>query len=162
MAREGDKVEAVTDFISLDSTITVDGDCSHEIKRHLLLGRKAMANIDSIIKSRDIKKKKKAEMSLCRQRSYSQSYVFSSSIINKAEGQKIDAFKLWCWRSLLRVLWKARRSNQSILKPINPEYSLEGLSSNTLATPCEESSPWKRPWCWERLKAKGEEDEKVR
>ena len=82
--------------------------------------------------------------------------------IKKAEHQKIDAFKLWCWRSLLRVLWKARRSNQSILKPINPEYSLEGLSSNTLATPCEESSPWKRPWCWERLKAKGEEDEKVR
>ena len=128
------------DFIFLGSKITGDGDCIHEIKSRLLLGRKARTQINSILKSRDIKKKK-AEMSLCRQRSYSQSYVFSSSIINKAEGQKIDAFKLWCWRSLLRVLWKARRSNQSILKPINPEYSLEGLSSNTLATPCEESSP---------------------
>ena len=84
--------------------------------------------------------------------------------INKAERQRIDVFELWCWRKLLRVLWTARRSNQSILKEISPEYSLEGLmlnwSSNTLATWCEELTHWKRPWCWERLKAEGEGDDR--
>ena len=87
-------------------------------------------------------------------------YGCESWTIKKAECQRIDAFELWCWRRLLRVLWTARRSNQSILKEINPEYSLEGLmwswNSNTLTTWCEDPSHWKRPWCWEKLKAGGE------
>ena len=83
-------------------------------------------------------------------------------VIKKAEHQRIDAFELWCWRRLLNVPWTAKRSNQSILKEISPEYSLEGLmlSSNTLATWCEELAHWKRPWCWERLKAEGEGEDR--
>ena len=91
-------------------------------------------------------------------------YGCESWIMKKAEHQRIDAFELWCWRRLLRVPWTARRSNQSILKEINPEYSLEGLilklSPNTLATWCEEPALWKRPWCWERLKAEREGDDR--
>ena len=133
--------------------ITADGDCSHEIKRCLLLGRKVMTNLDRVLKSRDIILSTKVRLVM---------YGCESLTIEKAEHQRIDAFKLWCLRRLLRVPWTARRSNQSILKEINPEYSLEGLrlSSNTLATWCKEPTHWKRPCCWERLRAT--EDEMVR
>ena len=121
---DGETVETVADFIFLDSKITADGDCSHEIKRHLLLGRKAMTNLDSILKSRDITLPKNIHLI--------KAMVFpvvmygrESWTIKKAEHQRIDAFELWCWRRLLRVPWTARRSNQSILKEISPEYSLE-------------------------------------
>ena len=114
-------VETVTDFIFLGSKITVDTDCSHAVKRRLLLGRKAMTNLNIMLKSRD-------------KGPSSQGYGFPVVMygcegwtIKKAEHQRIDAFKLWCWRRLLRVPWTARRSSQSILKEISPEYSLEGL-----------------------------------
>ena len=123
---EGIKVEAVIDFISLGSKITADGDCRHEIERHLLLGRKAMINLDSILKSRDITLHTKVHLV--------KAMVFpvvmyrcESWIIKKAECQRIDAFKLWCWRRRLRVPCTARRSNQSILMETSPEYSMEGL-----------------------------------
>ena len=123
---EREKVEEVTDFISLSSKITMDNDCSHEIKRRLLFGRKAMTKLDSILKSRDI--------TLLTKVSIVKTMVFpvvmyrcESWTIKKAECQRIDAFELWCWRRLLRVSWTARTSNQSILKEINPVYSLEGL-----------------------------------
>ena len=114
------------DFISLGSKITVDGDCSHEIRRCLVLGRKAMTNLDSILKSRDITwltRVQIVEAMVCPVVMYG----CESWPIKKAEHQRIDTFKLWCWRRLLRVPWTARRWNQSILKEINPEYSLEGL-----------------------------------
>ena len=124
-------MDMVTDFIFLgskitdgDSKITADGDCSHEMKRHLLLRRKAMTNLDSVLKSRDITLPTKVYVV--------KAMVFpvvmygcESWTIKKAEHQRTDAFKLWCWRRLLRVPWTARRSNQSTLKEINPEYSLE-------------------------------------
>ena len=120
------KMEAVADFIFLGSKITADGDCSHEIKRRLLLGRKVMTNLDSIFKSKDMALPTKVRLV--------KALVFpvvmygcESWTVKKAEHQRIDAFKLWCWRRLLRVPWTARRSNQSILKEISPEYSLEGL-----------------------------------
>ena len=143
----------------LGSKITADGDCSHEIKRHLLFGRKVMTNLDSILRSRDITLSTKVH--LVKAMVFpAVMYGCESWTIKEAECQRSDAFELWCWRRLLRVPWTARRSNQSILKEISPEYSLEGLmrswSSSTLATWCEELTPWKRPWCWERLKA-GEE-----
>ena len=123
---DGETMEIVKDFIFLGSKITADGDCSHEIKRHLLLGRKAMTNLDSILKSRDITLPTKVHLV--------KAIVFAvvmygceSWTIKKAERQRTDAFELWCWRRLLRVPWTARRSNQSILKEIGPEYSLEGL-----------------------------------
>ena len=119
-------METVTDFIFLGSKITADGDCSHEIKRHLLLGRKVMTNLDSILKSRDITFPKKVHLV--------KAMVFpgvmygcESWTIKKAERQRIDAFELCCWRRLLRAPWMARRSNQSILGEISPEFSLEGL-----------------------------------
>ena len=119
-------METVTYFIFLGSKITADGDCSHEIKRGLLLGRKAMTNIDSILKSRDITLPTTVHLA--------KAMVFpvvmygcESWTIKKAEHLRIDAFELWCWRRLLRVPWTARRSKQSILKEINPEYSLEEL-----------------------------------
>ena len=119
-------VETMADFIFLGSKITADGDCSHEIKRHLLLGRKVMNNLDSILKSRDI--------TFCHKGPSSQGYGFSSVMygceswtVKKAEHRRIDAFELWCWRRLLRVPWTARRSNQSILKEISPVCSLGGL-----------------------------------
>ena len=122
----GKTVETVADFIFLGSKITEDGDCSHEIKRHLLLGRKVMTNLDSILKSRDITLSTKVRLV--------KAMVFpvvmygcESWTVKKAERQKIDAFELWCWRRLLRVPWTARRSNQSILKEINPGISLEGM-----------------------------------
>ena len=122
---DGETVETVAVFILGDSRITADGDCSHEIKRHLLLGRKVMTNLDSILKSRDITLSTKVH--LVKAMAFPVvMYVCESWTIKKAECQRIDAFELWCWRRLLRVSWTARRSNQSILKEINPEYSLEG------------------------------------
>ena len=133
---DGETMETVTDFIFLGSRITVDfflgskitvdGDCSHEIKRCLLLGKKAMANLDSVLKGRDSTLPTKIHLV--------KAMVFpvvmygcESWTIKKAKHQRIDAFELWCWRRLMRVPWTARKSNQSILKKINPEYSLEGL-----------------------------------
>ena len=122
----GETMETVTDFIFLGSKITADGDCSHEIKRHLLLGRKAMTHLDSILKSRDITLPTKVH--LVKAMVFSAvMYGSESWTIKKAEHRSVNAFELWCWRRLLRVPWTARRSNQSILKEINPEYSLEGL-----------------------------------
>ena len=122
----GETVETVADFTFLGSKITPDGDCSHEIKRHLLLGRKAMTNLDSILKSRDITLPTKVHLVKAMVFPVVM-YGYESWTIKKAECRRIDAFELWCWRRLLRVPWTARRSNQSILKEINPEYSLEGL-----------------------------------
>ena len=123
---DGKTVETVADFIILGSKITADGDCSHEIKRRLLLGRKVMTNLDSIFKSRDIT----LPTNVCLVKAMVFPVVMygcESWTVKKAEGQRIDAFELWCWRRLLRVPWTARRSNQSILKEINPGCSLEGL-----------------------------------
>ena len=118
-------METVTDFIILGSKTTADSDCSHEIKTCLHLGRKAMTSLDSILKSRDITFP--TEVCLVKAIFPVIIYGCESWTIKKAEHRRIDAFKLWCWRRLLRVLWTARRSNQSILKEINPEYSLAGL-----------------------------------
>ena len=124
MANRWEKVE--THFILLGSNITADGDCSHEIKRCLLLGRKALTNLDSILKSRDITLLTK--VCLVKATVFPVvMYGCESWTIKKAERWRIDAFKLWCWRRLLRVPWTAKRSNQSILNQISPEYSLEGL-----------------------------------
>ena len=126
MEIDGETLETVRDFILGGSKVTAKGDCSHEIKRCLLLGRKVMANLVSILKGRDITLPTKVYLV--------QAMVFpavmygcESWTVKKAECQRIDAFELWCWRRLLRVPWTARRSNQSILKEISPEYSLEGL-----------------------------------
>ena len=119
-------METVTDFILGGSKITRDGDCSHEIKRRLLLGRKVMTNLDSILKSRDITLLTK----VCPVKAMVfpvVMYVCENWAIKSTEHRRIDAFELWCWRRLLRVPWTARRPNQSILKEITPEYSLEGL-----------------------------------
>ena len=116
----------MTDFLFLGSKITADGDYSHEIKRHLLLGRKVTTNLDSILKSRDIILPTKVHLVKAVVLPVAM-YGYESWTIKKAEHRRIDAFELWCWRRLLRVPWTARRSNQSILKEISPEYSLEGL-----------------------------------
>ena len=142
---------------------SADGDCSHEIKRRLLLGRKVMTNPDSILESRDITLPTKVR--LVKAMAYPVvMYGCESWTIKKAESRRIDAFELWCWIRLLRVSWTARRSNWSILKEISPECSLEGLmlnwNPNTLATWCEELTHLKRPWCWERLKVGGERDDR--
>ena len=123
---DGERVETVSDFIFLGSKITADGDCSHEIKRHLLLGRKVMTNLDSIFKSRDITLPTKVRLVKATVFPVVM-YGCESWTIKKAEHRRIVAFELWCWRRLLRVPWTARRSNQSVLKEISPEYSLEGL-----------------------------------
>ena len=139
-------MEAVTDFLFLSSKISVDGYCSHEIKRYLLLsqGRKAMPNLNSMLK--------KQRHHFADKVPYSQSYVFFSSHgqmreldHKKPQCRRTDAFERWCWRRHLRVPWTARRSKQPILNEIN-----------TSATWCEELTHWKWPWCWERLKSKGE------
>ena len=123
---DGETVDTVRDFIILGSKTTADGDCSHEIKRCLLLGRKAMTNLDSILKSRDIPLP--TNVHLVRAMFFPVvMYGCESWTIKKAEHWRIDAFELWCWRRRLRVPWAARRSNQSILKEISPEYSLKGL-----------------------------------
>ena len=120
------KLETVLDFILLGSKITADGDCSHEIKRHLLLGRKVMTNLESIFKSRDIILPTK--VSLVKAMVFLVvMYGCESWTVMKVERRRIDTFELWCWRRLLRVPWTARRSNQSILKGISPGCSLEGL-----------------------------------
>ena len=119
-------METVRDFMLLGSKITADGDCSHEIKRRLLFGRKAMTNLDSILKSRDITLPTKIHL-VKAMVSPEVIYECESWTIKKAKYQRIDAFELWCWRRLLSVSWTARRSNQSILKEIGPEHSLEGL-----------------------------------
>ena len=123
---DGEKVETVSDFIFWGSKITADGDCSHEIKRHLLLGRKVMTNLDSIFKSRDITLLTK----VCLVKAMVFPVVMygcESWSVKKAERQRIDAFELWCWRRLLRVPWAAKKSNQSILKEPSPGCSLEGM-----------------------------------
>ena len=154
-------------FIFGGSKITADGDCSHEIKRRLLLGIKVMTNLDSILKSRDITLPTK--VCLVKAMVFPVvTYGCESWNIKKAEHWRTDAFELWCWRRCLRVPWTARRSNQSILKEISLEYSLEGLmlklKSNTLAIWCEELTHSKRPWCLEKLKVEQKgmtEDEMV-
>ena len=123
---DGETVETVTDFILGGFKITADGDCSHEIKRCLLLGRKAMTNLDGILKSRDVTLPTKVRLVKALVLPVVM-YGCKSWTIKKAEHQRIDAFELWCWRRLLRVPCTARRSNQSILREISPEYSLEGL-----------------------------------
>ena len=153
---DGETMETVTYFIFLGSKITADGDCSHEIKRCLLIGRKAISNLASILKSRDITlptkvRLVKAVVSLVVM------YGCGTWTIKKAECWRIDTFELWCWRRLLRVPWATRRSNQSILKEISPEYSLEGLM---LKLQCfghlmQRTDSLERPWCRERLKAGG-------
>ena len=123
---DGEIVERVADFIFWGSKITADGDCSHEIKRYLLLGRKAMTNLDSILKS-FVNITLSTKVHLVKAMVFPVvMYGYESWTIKKAECRRIDAFELWCWRRLLRVPWTARRSNQSILKKISPEYSLEG------------------------------------
>ena len=123
---DGETVETVSDFIFGGSKITADGDCSHEIKRHLLLGRKVMTNLDSIFKSRDIILS--AKVRLVKAMVFPVvTYGCESWTVKKAERWRIDAFELWCWRRLLRIPWTARRSNQSILKEISHGCSLEGL-----------------------------------
>ena len=123
---DGETVETVSDFILGGSKITVDGDCRHEIKRRLLLGRKVMTNLDSILKSRDITLPTK--VCLVKDMVFpAVMYGCESWTVKKVEGRRIDAFELWCWRRLLRVPWTTRRSNQSILKEIGPGISLEGL-----------------------------------
>ena len=139
----GETVETVRDFIFLGSKTIADGDCSHEIKRCLLHGRKAMTNLDSILKSRDITLLTK--FPLVKGMFFPVvMYGCESWTIKKAEHQSVDAFELWCWRRLLKVPWAARRC--------------WSWSSNTLVTWCEELTHWKRPWCWEKLKAGGEGD----
>ena len=143
--------------------ITADGDCSHEIKRCLLLGRKAIIDLDSILKSRDIILP--AKVHLVKTMIFLVvMYGCESWTIKKAERQRIDAFELWCWRRLLRVPWTAGRSNQSILKEISPGCSLEGMMLKIklqyLATWCEELTHLKGPCCWERLKEGGEGDDR--
>ena len=126
---DGEKMETMTDLIFLGTEITADSDCSHEIKRHLLLGTEVITNLDNILKSRDI--------TLLRKICIVKAMVFpvvmyggESLITKQAEHPKIDAFELWCWRRLLRVPWTARRSSQSFVKKISPKYSLEGLKLN--------------------------------
>ena len=153
--------ETVSDFILGVSKITTDGDCSHEIKRCLLLGRKVRTNLDSIFKSRDITLSTKVRLV--------KAMVFpvvmygcESWIIKKAEHQRIDVFELWCWGRLLRVPWTARRSNQSILKKISAEYSFISLMLKLklqyFGHLMGKLTHLKRLWCWERLKAGGEGD----
>ena len=123
---DGETMETVTNFLFLGSKITADDDCSHEIKRRLLLGRKAMTNLDSTLKSRDITLPTKVHLVKAMFFPVVM-YGCESWTMQKAEHRRIYTFKLWCWRRLLRVPWTARRSNESILKEISPEYSLEGL-----------------------------------
>ena len=148
----------MTDFIFLGSKITADSVCRHEIKRYLLLGRKA-DNLDSVLKSRDVTLL--TEVHIVKTMVFPVvTYGWESWTIKKAEHQRIDGFELWCWRRLkLRAPLTARRSNQSVLKEVNAEYSLEGLmlklKLQPLATWWEELTHWKRRWCWERLKTGG-------
>ena len=121
---DGEAVETVSDFIFWGSKITANGDCSHEIKRYLLLGRKVMTNLDSVLKSRDITLSTKVRLVKAM---VFPVVIMDVRVVKKAEHRRIDAFELWCWRRLLRVPWTARRYNQSILKEISPGCSLEGM-----------------------------------
>ena len=160
---DGETVETVADFIFLGFKITADGDCSHEIKRCLLLGRKVMTNLDSILKSRDITLSTKVRLV--------KAMVFpvvmygcESWTVKKAERQRIDAFELWCWRRLLRVPWTARRSNQSILKEISPGYSLEGvmlkLKLQYFGHLMQRANSFEKTLMLERLRAGGAEGDR--
>ena len=146
-------------FPLLGSKIIADGDCSHEIRRRLLLGRKAMTNLHSVSKSRDITLPMKVRIVKAMVFPVV-TYGCESWTVKEAERQKMDAFELWCWWRLPRVSWTARRSNHSILRKINPEYSLEGLMLKLklciLVIWCEQLTYWKSPWCWERLRAEEE------
>ena len=154
-------METVTDFIFLGSKIPGGSDCSHEIKRRLLLGRKVMTNLDSTLKSRDITLPTKVRIVKAMALPVVM-YGCKSWTIKKAECWRIDAFELWCWRRLLRVPWTSRRSNQSILKEISPEYSLEGLMLKLklqyFGHLMRRTYSLEKPWCWERLKAVEEGD----
>ena len=158
-----ENVEMGSDFIFLGSKIKADGDCSHKIKGCLLLRRKAMKNLDSVLKSRDITLPTK----VCIVKAMvfpGVMYGCESCTLKKAECQRTDIFELWCWRRLLRVPWTARRSNESILKeiPLNSNWKDQcwGWSSNTLATWYQQSAHWKRSWCWERMRARGKGDDR--
>ena len=159
----GETVETVTDFSFGGSKITADSDCSHEIKRHLLLGSKAVTNLDSILRSRDITLPTKVR--LVKAMVFPMvMYGCESWTVKKAGHWRIDAFELWCWRRLLRVPWTARRSNQFILKEISPEYLLEGLMLKLklqyFVHLMQRTDSSERPFCWERLKAGGEGDDR--
>src|SRR5574341_1310331 len=160
---DGETVETVSDFVFCGSKITADGDCSHEIKRRLLLGRKVMTNLDSILRSRDITLPTKVRLV--------KAMVFpvvmygcESWTIKKAESRRIDAFELWCWRRLLRVPWTARRFNQSILKEISPGISLEGLilklKLQYFGHLMQRVDSLEKTRCWEGLGAVGEGDDR--
>ena len=160
---DGETMEAVTDFIFLSSKITADGDCSPEIKRHLLLGRKVMTNLDSILKSRDITLP--TEICLVKTLVFPVvTYWCESWTIKKAECWRIDAFELWCWRRLLRVSWTTRRSNQSMLKEISPEYSFEGLmlklKRQYFGHLMRRTDSFEKTLMWDRVKAGGERDDR--
>ena len=160
---DGETMDMVTDFIFLGSKITADGDCSHKIKRCLLLGRKVMTNLDSILKNRDIILPTKVRLVKAIVFPVVM-YGYESWTIKIAEHQRIDAFELWCWRRLLRVPWTARRSNQSILKEISPEYSLEGLilklKLQFFGYLMQRTDSFEKPWYLERLKAGREMDDR--
>ena len=169
MANRWGSMEAVTDFLSLGSQITADGDCSHEIKRHFLLRRKAMTNLDGILKSRDITLPTKVHIV--------KAMVFpvvmygcESWTVKKAEWRRIDAFQLWCWRRLLRDFKEIKEKLQG--DPTSPFWRRSALgflwkdwcwswNSSTLATSCEELTHWKRLWCWEGLGEGGERDDRA-
>ena len=160
---DGETVETVSDFIFGSSKITGEVDCSHEIKRRLLLERKVVTNLEGVFKSRDITLPTKVHL-VKAMVSPVVMYGCEGWTVKKAEHQRIDTFELWCWRRLLRVPWTTRRSNQSILNEIRPGCSLEGLmlkwNSSTLATSWKELTHWKRLWCWEGLGAGGEVDDR--
>ena len=162
---DAEKVETVSDFISLGSKITADGDCSHEIKRCLLLGRKVMTNLDSILKSRDITLPTKAHLVKAMVFPVV-THVCESWTIKKSQCRRIYAFELWCWKSFLRVPWTARRSNQSILKEISTGCSLVGLilklKVQYFGHLMRRADSLKKPWCWERLRAGGKGDDRGR
>ena len=158
---DGETMETVRDFIFLGSKITANGDCSHEIKRHLLLGRKVMTNLDSILKSRDITLPTKVHLVKAMVFPVDM-YGCESWTVKKAEHWRIDAFKLWCWRKLLRVPWTAKRSNKCILKEISPECSLVGLMPklwppNTKSWLIRKNPDAGKDWRWEK-KGKTEDD----
>ena len=158
---DGETMETVRDFIFLGSEITADGDCSHEIKRHLLLGRKAMTKLDSVLKSRDITLQTKVRIVKVIIFSVVM-YGCESWTINKAESPQTDAFALWCWRRFLRVPWRARRSIQLILKEISPKYSLERLMLKLqyFGHLMQRPTHWERPCCRERLRVGREGDDR--
>ena len=163
MGIDGETMETLLDFVFLGSEITADYDCSHEIKRCLLLGREVMTNQDSILKSGDITLPTKVHLVKAMVFPVVM-YGYESWTVKKAERRRIDAFELWCWRRLLRVPWTARRSNQSILKEISPGCSLEGLMLKLklqyFGHLMQRVDSLKRPWWWEGLGAGGEGDDR--